>query len=236
MRKFITPAIACACLIATSAQAALVINDPGFNNDFTALGKNTFTQADSANFDKWVFEDDTRDWARPTAGGNTGGYADGAFPGNNYNRTMYQAVTDNKSTTGLNNMSFDLTLFDGNLTDGPLTVSVWGVETLGSTFTLSTRVQAGVTSGSAIILGTQQFSTNTNGWEEQLISNIDFGTGYDLVIIGFFGATYNQDAPENDVLGIDNVAIAPIPEPASLALMGLGGLLVLGGRQRRLQD
>lgn len=230
MKNLFTPTVACACFTACSGLQALTITDPGFDSDFTDIG-NGFTDADSANFDKWVFEDDAsslpRRWDRLTTGGNIGGYADGAFDGNNYNRTMYQAVTDNKATTGLQDLTFDLNLSDNSTSNGPLTVSVWGVETSGSSFSLSTRAQDGVTSGNAIILGTQQLSVDTSGWEGKTISDIDFGTGYDLVIIGFWSAKYNEDHP--DTVGIDNVAL--VPEPGSLALLGLGGLCVL--RRRR---
>ena len=215
MKKRVSTLIVLACV---SSHADLAITDPGFSGSLTALGKKTFTQADSANFNKWVFENDSRDWAVVTSGGNPGGYLDGAFPGNNYRRTAYQAITDSRATTGLMDFTFDLNLFDGNNADGPLTVSIWGVKTLsGASFSLSTRAQAGVTVGDATILATQSY-TGTSGWQTKTISNIDLGTGYDLVILGFYSATYNQSSPELDVVGIDNVAMVLADGPSEVAV------------------
>lgn len=143
---------------------------------------------------------------------------------------MFQAVTDSKANTGLMDLTFDLNLSNGGASNGPLTVSVWGVETLsGASFSLSLRAQAGVTEGDATVLGTQQFSTDTTGWEGQAIQNIDFGTGYDLVVIGFWSAQYDQTDP--DIVGIDNVAIAAVPESSTSAL--LVGAFALGAFRRR---
>ena len=238
MNKLAALVIVSLCLVAYSAQAAVLINDPAFDTDFTDLGKNTFTQADSDKFDLWVYEQSTdfipRQWDRPTSGGNPDGYADGAFRGNNYNRSLFQAVTDLKSTTGLVDLTFDLNLSDGGSDNGPLTVSIWGVQTLGSSFSLSTRSQAGVTADNAIILATQEYTADTLGWETQTIADIDLGTGYDLVIIGFWSKQHDENDP--DIVGIDNVALAgdapAVPEPASLA-MGLVGLGLIAARRSR---
>ena len=231
MKKTSALALTSAGLMIAGTASAATIADPGFESDFTAIG-NGLTQADSASFDQWIYEGDEtaipRRWDQVDSGGSPGGYADGAFVGNNYNRTMYQVITDGKATTGLLDFTFDLNLDDNGADNGPLTISIWGVETSGSSFSLSTRSQDGVTSGNAIILGTQQFTTDTTGWEEQTISDVDFGTGYDLVIIGFWSARHDSNDP--DFVGIDNVAF--VPEPGSLALFALGGLCVLSRRRK----
>ncbi len=207
---------------------AVTIVDPGFDGSFTDTGT-VFTETDSANFDKWVIRSTTSQWNQTAVGGNPGGYANGAFTSTNVNRTLYQGVTDNKATTGLVDLKFDLNLLDAGLGDGPLTVSVWGVTTLsGAVFSLSTNAQTGVTNGHATILKTQDFSTNTSGWVGQTITGIDLGTGYDLVIVGFYSKTY--ETPDGDFLGIDNVSI--VPEPTSLALLGVG-IAGLAFRRRR---
>jgi len=43
----------------------------------------------------------------------------------------------------------------------------------------------------------------------------------------------NPSGSSRDHAIIDNIAVTAIPEPASLALMGLGGLLVATGRRRK---
>lgn len=219
----------------TAANAALTINDPGFESgSFTDVG-DPFSEADSANFDKWVFKDDTatfnpREWSMPSAGGNLGGYADGTF-GNStsYRRTMFQAVTDNKANTGLLDLVFDLNLDNQDGGSKSVVVGVWGVMTLsGATFSLDTAPGPtfGANAGDAISLGSQSFSTDTSGWDQQTISNIDLSTGYDLVIIGFQSNNFSS----NSTVGIDNVAM--IPEPATLGLVSLTGLGMIWLRRR----
>lgn len=48
-----------------------------------------------------------------------------------------------------------------------------------------------------------------------------------------FEAGDNLLITENAASGADNVTVTVVPEPASLALMGLGGLMLL--RRRRVQ-
>ncbi len=218
------------CLTFSSTTfAAVVITDAGFDAAFTDIGDNPLTNT-LGDFDKWVYFND-RSWQQVSTGGNPSGYADGALNGNNYIRTLYQGVTDNKSNTGIHDFTFDLNLLDGGADNGPLTANIWGVQNLaGASFSLTTRNQAGVTSGDATILATQDFTTDTTGWESQMISNVDLGTGYDLIIIGFRSVQHDQTDP--DILGIDNVALTAIPEPSSFSLisLGLGALFVLRRR------
>lgn len=226
---------AIASICASSAYAALLITDPGFEGgSFTDVG-DPFSDADSANFDKWVFLESPlnppREWSMPLIGGNTGGYADGTF-GNSasYKRTMFQAVTDDKATTGLMDLTFDLNLVNNEGGSESVVVGVWGVVTSGTSFSLDTAPGPtfGSNAGNAISLATQSFSTDTSGWEQQIISNIDFGTGYDLVIIGFQSNNFS----DSSTVGIDNVAV--IPEPGTLALVAGSflALFALRGRKR----
>lgn len=230
----ILTAVIALLITVTSAHAGVMIADPGFDNDLTDVGS-TLTQADSANFDKWVFYNDpnnqgTRKWKRPATGGNPGGYADGTF-GNStsYTRVLYQIVTDDKATTGLLDLTFDLNLKDNNAPANPVEVSVWGIVNSSSSFDLSlTGAQTmNADDGLALLLATASY-TDTTGWQQQTVSNINFGTGYDLIIIGFKSNNHKED----DIVGIDNVAIGTVPEPASLALIGIGSLLVFGRKRR----
>lgn len=53
-----------------------------------------------------------------------------------------------------------------------------------------------------------------------LLAAFDFGVGFDAAVIDFSGSGYYEV-----------VAVAAVPEPASLALLGLGGMMILGRRK-----
>jgi hypothetical protein len=194
-----------------------------------------FANTDDA-LDQWVnwgiTDPSNRNWTMPGTGGDPNGYANGTF-GNStsYRRAIYQAVTDNKATTGFLDMTFDLNLVDVSpFSSNDFNVAIWGIVDSSSAFSFSTSGTAvfNANVGLAILLGSSTITTDTVGWQTQTLSNLNFGTGYDLVVIGFKSNNYDQ----NDTVGVDNVAVTAVPEPASLAAVGLVGLLILG-RVRR---
>ncbi len=237
MTKLATLLIAVACLMATKAQA-VSITDPGFSGGTFTEVNTTFTDTDNA-LDQWVnygnsFDPDDRNWTMPATGGDPDGYADGTF-GNStsYRRAIYQAVTDDKATTGLMDMTFDLNLVDvAAFSANDFNVAIWGIVDSSSAFSFSTTGTAvfNANVGAAILLGSATYTMDTVGWQTQTLSGLDFGTGYDLVVIGFKSNNYSSA----DTVGVDNVAIAvPVPEPASLAAVGLAGVGLLALRRFR---
>lgn len=211
--------VASLCFIASNASAANIVSDPGFESGLTVVG-DPFTQADSADFDKWVYRAHTHEWTTVANGGNPDGYASAVYDTTNVRRTLYQAVTDDKATTGLVDLTFDLNLTSST---GSLVTFVWGIETIsGATFSLTTSNQTAVSNGDATLLRNETYSTDTSGWETQTIADIDFGTGYDVVILGFKGVS--TQTANGDFLGIDNVSI--IPESSAYGV--LAGMLALG--------
>jgi hypothetical protein len=220
--------------VSAVVNAAVIFNDPGFSGEFTAVG-DPFDETDSAHFDKWVSKDGEadsgatiREWTMEGTGGNPLGYADGTLGNSDsYRRTMFQLVTDDKVNTGLMDFNFDLNLVTTG--SNTMVVGIWGVENqAGATFNFDTAPgpSFGVDSESAVSLATQSYSTDTSGWEGQTISNVNLGTGYDWIIVGFQANNFNQD----ETLGIDNVSM--VPEPSTFALLGLAGLAVLFFRRR----
>jgi hypothetical protein len=78
---------------------------------------------------------------------------------------------------------------------------------------------------------------NSSGAKGSQIRSVDIGTdianpfGADPTLYGFAGGRDSADAGVN-IAGIDNFDSPAVPEPASLALIGIGGALLLGRRRK----
>jgi len=99
----------------------------------------------------------------------------------------------------------------------------------------------GIPSGSfvfSVISNAQQSqginSSSYDSSDEVGANNYNFAYGYSSDVSGDQTYTWNNPAPSSlRDNALVTVAISPIPEPASLALLGLGSLLVISGRRKR---
>ncbi len=138
---------------------------------------------------------------------------------------------------------FEFGEFDGTtFTSGKVVDAVGFVignirATQGPTFTVTFRDSLGQTLGSPQVLtGGTEATTGTAGGDgiEGFFSFDSDGT----IANGIASILVNRNGGGNiatsiDDFGFTSVITSDIPEPASLALMGLGGLLLVGGRGRR---
>jgi hypothetical protein len=77
---------------------------------------------------------------------------------------------------------------------------------------------------------TQNFAsilTGTNNWESETLDFVATGTSTAITLTGLAG---------NQYIGLDNVSVDPVPEPATLLLLGTGlfGLGLMRGRKARI--
>ncbi len=164
-------------------------------------------------------------------------------------RALVQIIGDGNTTTGIQNFSFDWTSMD-DVNDGPevqAQVGIYGFQA-GESFTIKMGNglndpilpdddgDADVSNGDELLALTSLNVVGGDGTWNPFSQSIDLGeTGYDRILIYFdakgFVTGDRDDGFGSEVFGIDNVSLV-VPEPATMSLLGLGGLVALRRRRR----
>ncbi|MEM9345924.1 MAG: PEP-CTERM sorting domain-containing protein [Planctomycetota bacterium] len=262
VRLFGAAALAAAALYQAPASAAVINGDFSDATKFTTIagsstplpltGTGTLGTDFHATADAGWFAavESSRKWEQ------TGGVATFDPVGkSDRGAAMYQVINDGKSTKGAQFFSFDIDL-SGTVNRSDVLVYLVGWNTGQTVPTSRSNTQIG-NSGNIdadlMILGDAtplitttgvdseggflafrngsaqngQTQINSDGVPDPVSLTADFGAGYDFIGIVFQAGNGNLGNWE-----LDNVAITPVPEPGSLALLGLGGLLIAGRRRR----
>lgn len=217
---------ACALALAAPARANLITNG-SFETPATPAGSFTQFTSPSAGITGW------------TVGG-----ADVLL----INTTYTENGGNVRFTAQDGSNSVDLT---GAGNTGPNTLSQVVATQAGQTYALSFFVGATGSSGNAPYAGAAEvdvlidgnlIGTFTNGnlpgvgnptnWEG-FTTQFTAATGSTTVT--FRSASLPADNPRTNFAGLDNVSMQPVPEPASLAALGLGVAGVAGYARRRLR-
>jgi hypothetical protein len=164
-------------------------------------------------------------------------------------RALVQIIGDGNTTTGVQTFSFDwVSLDDVNV--GPTVeakVGVYGFQSgesfkikMGNGFTdpilPDDDGDADVSNGDALLALTSLNVVGGGGTWNTFSQSMDLGdTGYDRILVYFdakgFVTGDIDDGFGTEVFGVDNVSLV-VPEPATMSLLGLGGLVALRRRRR----
>ena len=113
---------------------------------------------------------------------------------------------------------------------GGATVSFWlraAPEPPHYTDTISVGFSDGSSAPLMFTMG-NQFKASVDGWTQYTFQAPTNTTG-----IARFGINYNGLANTSSYIGIDSFEVSPVPEPASVAMLGAGLLVLLGVHRRR---
>ncbi|MEM9185185.1 MAG: PEP-CTERM sorting domain-containing protein [Planctomycetota bacterium] len=229
-------------LAVTSTQAAsILINDAGFEDDvFTA---NMFS---GGNFDFTAWEED-RTNSSLTFVANGSGFAPFGIPGpkTGDQYAFLHANGNQNNLTGSSFLSQDTPLLWSVLSVGDtLTAKVWTTYRsdlpgdADTTFSFNAADGSGITSDAIDVT----VGTTAGVWAEQTWSYVVTQSDLDAAALGSWGAvnlqigitqtTTAQQPNDPRQVAFDDVSLeyTAIPEPGSLALIGIGGLLFLRRR------
>lgn len=234
---------------AGGAYAGL-ISDAGFDSALTVetTGDGFNTQSNGGDiYDFWWTSTDASRYVQSTSGGNPDNWASKSGGNQDRARAIAYAINDAKASTGDQTLSFDFHLGnkDGNYAASTFEVraDVVGITSLPTWTTGGQKFDLNTNQGSPILtklplptganfdlIATKQLfdaDVTAGGWTENLTLSVPLGTGYDVIVVRM--ATLGADS--GNVVGFDNVQL--VPEPATLALVAMGGLGLLARRRRR---
>jgi hypothetical protein len=205
-----------------SPLEAQLINDSGFDG----YGQGDFQSADGWNwtptadeFNHWY----APLWWQPVTDSDNPANTLAEMQARNASRySLLQVIEDGANTTGQHTLRFDML---GNWNGYVYAVGYDSLPEL----SLSASPPAGAglfIDGEFLRNHTALPGTHEMG-EMQL--SVDFGSGHEYIVISFHTRGDNISPPQ-----VDNVHLTP--EPLSLGILGVGGLLAIGrGRRRRRQ-
>ena len=189
--------------------------------------------------------------ASGVAGGSVARYNTLPGAGNNAStRGLIQVVTDTSADTGAHELTFDYLLHDiGGTNPLILRAEVFGINTASwsGAFDLAVGNPSGTTAADdsydptqvTQLLDTVDFTVSTGAtitvddWSTATFA-VDLGTGYEQLAIRFTATDGGAGQSNSDTIAVDNVAltaVSAVPEPTSMAVLGLAGLGFL--RRRR---
>jgi hypothetical protein len=188
---------------------------------------------------EWVSTSLSRafNWSATGGNGGTGGFVADGNAGNEKPRAVGFFADDGGATTGIVDISIDIFLSQASQF---MQVELWGWDNGETGPELSwggpdanlTNYNVTTLNDATSLLAASADTATLDTWTTVDLGSVDLGTGgYDHYAwrIGIVGSTSST----SDGYAFDNVTVAPIPEPSSLALMavGLGACLLL--RRRR---
>ena len=208
------------CGLASVSSAALVVTLGDFHAD--GYGANVTGWFDG-NHGGNPWDDTFTDTNSPFPG--TGGdKSQAVFSGSGGEQNfLYQVIGTRETIDTALDFSIGLTAF-GSALAGTLTVGLYQSATFSGADGTDVHGGAGVTQiGSTVTLAVAR-AANQAAYETGSISLTTANTTDPIFLRFHFTSAY---------MGADNISVTPIPEPATMALLGLGGLGLILGRKRR---
>jgi len=208
-----------------SLHAVLIDGDFGTAGTVSIIDNNNYTSAQAGN---WGTNTGGA-WDVVSGNGNPPDAARFTLPNDNI-RVLIQATQDSFQSTDDGELRFDVLFQENSGSNMVFEYDVHGWDGAGTWVNNSFATIPA--SAQLLTFGTVDVAGQTSaGWETIVDPTIDFGSGFDFLVVRFNGGNANSD-----LLAVDNVLLQtvgpPIPEPSSLALL-LGAAALVGSRVRR---